>query len=225
MKHTQGFYVLLICLFLAACSEFISPDIEKKEVELISPVDSLFSPIDELTFWWEQEEDAEAFRLQLVTPDFSNPLILLDSLFDVTRLAVQLGEGRYSWRVRMENEDSQSKYSTRFFVIDLTPPLTPGALHPLDSVVLPWTGDVTFRWKSTDPPIDGDQFEVADSLYIYEVFGQQFLEIASYWLEAGDPKGQLVSVFSGPGAYAWRVVSIDKAGNRKAGKLFVFEMK
>ncbi|MEM9987359.1 MAG: hypothetical protein AAF804_19880 [Bacteroidota bacterium] len=164
MKHVLSQFVTFAAMAsfaLAAwsCTEFLSLDVSDQSLEIGGPSDSLFTSEDQLSFWWEAETEAEAYRFQLVNPSFSNPLTLFDTLLEDVRMDLLLSEGRYQWRLRAENTASQSPYQTYHLFVDLTAPDEPMSLFPLagDTVQLD-QAPLEFRWRATDSPLDGESY-------------------------------------------------------------------
>lgn len=123
-KTTSSFYVLTICMFLAInlyhCTEFLAPQATEEVLILNSPLDSLTTNQEIITFWWEENDKAEAYRVQVISPDFNNPLYLFDTLVQHTQFQKSFPDNNYSWRIRIENADSESSWQSRSFTIDST---------------------------------------------------------------------------------------------------------
>ncbi|MBB2145794.1 hypothetical protein GM921_09870 [Pedobacter sp. LMG 31464] len=113
--------VLLVVLALfmgSGCTEFIEPSLAKAEMRLLAPAEATESNSYQQTFWWQQQQDALWYRLQIVTPSFTRvEKLLLDTLVSADKFTYTLDPGSYQWRVRAENGSSQTPFSTQSFTI------------------------------------------------------------------------------------------------------------
>ncbi len=129
---------LTILLNLISCNDIIEPDLTKKTVVLVSPADGITSSIRNQTFIWEKIKETKEYRIQIASPNFTQiQALVLDSLVTSTRYAINLFPGSYQWRVRAENANSQSSYTTYSITIDSTSNLaniTVILLSPNDSL-------------------------------------------------------------------------------------------
>lgn len=115
---------LVFAIFFVGCKEFIEPSLEKKKVTLLAPANGAEGRIYDQTFWWEEVDDAVKYRLQVVTPNFDQPLrLVLDTLIERNRFNHSFTPGNFQWRVRAENGSSKSTYTTASFTIH------PGAIE------------------------------------------------------------------------------------------------
>ncbi|MGJ1421042.1 hypothetical protein ACR79T_15585 [Sphingobacterium spiritivorum] len=107
------FLIAAIALF-SSCADFIEYPLEKEQVALLGPVDN-FSTTDTLiTFWWDTHQDAKAYRLQIVSPDFDKVgSDVIDTLVAGDKARLSLKAGAYTWRVRPENNGSAGIYTYR----------------------------------------------------------------------------------------------------------------
>ncbi|MEL7535194.1 MAG: hypothetical protein AAFN10_28100 [Bacteroidota bacterium] len=221
MKYT----LYIFCLCLISCTEFLSPDISEEAIEINSPRDSLYANNTELTFWWEEAKDIENYRLQIVQPDFENPIVILDSLLADTRISLILGEGHYSWRIRGENESSDSPYQLYQFSLDQSAPEQASLLAPIEASTQS-KDDVLLRWDSQDQAIEGKIAAVSDSITVYnssdnELIVRQSREDQSWQIEAlmpSVPQGDSLKI-------CWWVRSQDPAGNASVSDTFSFYIK
>lgn len=210
-------------LLLASCSEFISPNVEKEQLVLNSPKDSLFTRQNEITFWWEENTKAEIYHLQMASPDMESPSSIKDTLTLKNTYLKFFEEGRYEWRIRMENNGSESIYQKRMFVIDNTPPISPEPINPLDSTYLDATNGLSLVWESLDYPIQDVSFPTKDSVYLYRVLGTELYPIAKKNISFSELKTWNISNYlEANKKYVWYVKTFDKAGNGKLSEGFRF---
>ena len=73
MKKLVSYSIILFCLciLLACTKDFIQKDIRKDLVNIIAPNDSLSTPNNLITFWWDELDGAETYNLQIVKPNFN----------------------------------------------------------------------------------------------------------------------------------------------------------
>ena len=178
-----------MCLLFTSCAEFLSQDVSEVFLVINSPRDSLFISDETITFWWETSRKVEAYRLQLLEGNPDNPYVLIDSLMLDNRLTVNLYEGRFSWKLRAENEGSESGFQERFFVIDTTAPLPASHLYPPDGSILNRDIDsLELRFISQDREISGIRYGVKDSVLLFKTSAQNNLLIERLNLEAAGEK-------------------------------------
>jgi hypothetical protein len=110
-SRPSGMIIGLI-LLLFSCKEFIEPSIDKRLVTLQAPSDAYSSPKYNVSFWWDEVEDALVYRLQIVSNSFSSPgSLIADTLVNRNTFSLNLDPGAYQWRVRAENGSSATTYS------------------------------------------------------------------------------------------------------------------
>lgn len=143
--------VLFVFSLLLGCAKWVSEDISKKEITLISPSPNQSDSIQNKTFKWEELKGADKYRLQIVTPRFDSVLNFEVDIKDTAlSYSLPLSPGKYEWRVRGENSDFESKWTTRNFFISSTASLSGQTI----SGISPITGTNsnilahTFKWNS-----------------------------------------------------------------------------
>lgn len=101
-------------LFLVSCKDFIEPSIEDEKVFINAPADSTQTSTYLQTFWWDEVEDALSYRVQIVTPGFSDASrLIMDTLVTNNKFIYTLDPGIYEWRIRGENGSSSTLYTTQ----------------------------------------------------------------------------------------------------------------
>lgn len=207
------------------CQEIFSTDITGREVSVNGPADSLFTSDELVQFWWEADPDIEKYELQLASPDFNTGILVFDTLLldNVTNIWFD-PDWAYTWRLRGVNEGSESDWTTGTFFVDQTAPNKATALS-MDGDTLAIGATDTLRWQARDLPLNdmAAAFEVRDSLYVSRVNDSTefVIQLAN---ALGDAQARLIGgadiPTSDPGDYWWRVVTIDRAGNRAESALF-----
>lgn len=110
--------VLAICMFCLSCKEFIEPSLQHGKMVLLAPSRDLETSNYLTTFWWETQEDALGYRLQVISTAFTDiQKLVLDTLIKSDKFIYTLDPGKYQWRVRAENGSSQTPYTTQSFTI------------------------------------------------------------------------------------------------------------
>ncbi|MGY5351892.1 hypothetical protein ACXGQW_04910 [Wenyingzhuangia sp. IMCC45533] len=89
---------------------------DNETVILFSPSDnSSLERQDTYNFSWEELNIATSYQIQIVTPDFSNPMQkVVDSTLSATDIDVELNPGTYQWRVRGSNNNNSFDYGNPF---------------------------------------------------------------------------------------------------------------
>lgn len=104
--------ITVLILLLFSCKEFIEPSIDKRSVTLQAPSDNYSSPKYNVSFWWDEVEDALGYRLQIVSNNFSSPGgLIADTVITKNTFSMNLDPGVYQWRVSAENGSSVTAYS------------------------------------------------------------------------------------------------------------------
>ena len=213
----------------ASCSEILSPDITDHELEVNSPGDSTFTSNSSVTFWWEDDVDIEQYEFRVTYGPIGSQSLVVDTTLLTNSFTRSLtSDQAYSWQVRGKNEGSVTPWVYRTIFIDET--------EPDKATATAWDGDTmisgnsaTLTWYSTDFPLGGVAYPVADSLLLYR--RNDSTTVGGKWyIEAGEAKefslsSTAPSPMNGPGTYYWKIVSIDKAGNRRASDLFRFSVQ
>lgn len=113
------FYILSFFLIIS-CDDIIEvPDISNETVSVLAPTDGVILTSTSVTFNWNAIENAENYRLQIATPTFAEAQqIVTDSLTSDLSFTTILEVGSYQWRVRAENSDYQTVYTSQSFTIE-----------------------------------------------------------------------------------------------------------
>lgn len=147
--HRAPLYLGLLATCLVACTDLLEKDLTGYGVVLLTPPDGHMTSSNVVVFRWEAVPRAEAYRLQLATPDLNGPVqFLADTLIPATSISLALLPGEYQWRVRGENPNSATAYYTRNLTVTeaaslegMTPVLgTPasGVATAMEPVILTW---------------------------------------------------------------------------------------
>lgn len=119
MNKVLSCFILLATVAMTGCNAFIEPSLKDETVQLISPPDNIVSQDYTQTFWWEKVEGASRYNLQIVSPSFDSVATLVaDTNLSSNKFTASLVPGNYQWRVRAENNGTESAYVTRSFEVD-----------------------------------------------------------------------------------------------------------
>ncbi len=178
-------------------------DLNSQNVALLSPEPDHFTNDEVVTFLWQHVTGAQEYRIQVASPDFSNSTFFaLDAATDDDFFIATLEEGSYQWRVRGENDNSITAYSSQRFTVDLTPPSAPTLVSPGygDTLDVP----VTLSWEVDPESIFDSLFIYSDSLVSPPIITEE-LSNTDYLFSDNSST-----------VYFWRLKSIDEAGNVSA---------
>jgi len=124
-------------------------------IEINSPKDSLLTNSFDVTFWWEEMFDAKQFHLQVVHPNFNAiEYFVLDTIISVESFTHTFEEkGEYSWRLRAENNSSETPYFTQMFTIDNTTDLVEHELLIVSPATNFASNETSLLFKWVDIPV------------------------------------------------------------------------
>ncbi len=220
--------ILALLLTFASCSEFLSPDITQKAIVLNSPADSLYTT-SSISFWWEKDPDIAQYQLRITKAAVGNLTLYVDTTLLTNAISYTFPQdAAYQWQLRGVNEGSVTAWTPRIFIIDHTAP-DKATASQLDGDTIAPGATALLQWYSTDLPIDGIAYPVSDSLLLYRK--NDSVTIGSRLYFGGSVPRSLPitatspSPLNGPGTYYWRVVTVDRAGNRKTSDQFHFTVQ
>lgn len=146
----------IICMLslvglLYSCTDIIEEEIDDEEIILLAPADLLRTKVIQHTFWWEEVEGANEYRLQMVSPHFDTiEKLVMDTVVSTNSFPYTMTPGRYQWRVRGENSNSATPFTTATLYIDSTLDISSQQielLSPLDGVSSNDDSQV-FEWQA-----------------------------------------------------------------------------
>lgn len=186
-----------------------SADLSQQAIQLLSPTDDLCTNSANIIFSWQPIPLADTYSLQIAGNSSFTSIIVDTRLTNELFAWDILDEGVYYWRVRAENETSNTftDWHQRAFTFDATSPAAPTSL-------LPVSGDTISIISGTDELSWQRANDVAsDSILIYNNTSLTTLLWSGNVNEAAiDLTSTSISFQSGED-YFWRVLSLDKAGN------------
>jgi len=112
--------LLTVFSLIYSCSDITEvEDISNESVLILAPTNNSILIQNDITFSWNAIEDSDNYRIQISTPNFENATqILVDSMVTATNLSKVLSVGDYEWRVRAENSEYKTQYTTQSFSIE-----------------------------------------------------------------------------------------------------------
>lgn len=97
----------------------VADDISSIALALIAPAAEAVIETQEVQFTWSSIAEADNYVFQVAYPDFVNPVQVVENQeLDQTSIEVTLENNGYQWRVKAMNQDSETAFSTRSFVVD-----------------------------------------------------------------------------------------------------------
>jgi len=113
-------FLILTFWFFISCDDIIEvEDISGSTISILAPVDGSLLTDTEVIFSWNTIQDAERYKLQIATPNFETATqIILDTTITTSNFIKTLDIGNYEWRIRAENSDYQTIYTTQSFTIE-----------------------------------------------------------------------------------------------------------
>lgn len=148
----RKYIIFMLCLMgvLHSCTDIFEEEIDDEEVILLAPSDLLRTKVIQHTFWWEEVEAANEYRFQMVSPHFDTiEKLVMDTLVTTNSFSYSMRPGRYQWRVRGENSNSATPYSTATLIIDSTLDISSQQIELLSPLNGKASNDVSqvFEWQ------------------------------------------------------------------------------
>lgn len=152
MKATKKLLFSLMCIYAFACTkDFIVKDIKNDTIVVLAPGNNLSTPNNSVTFWWEELDGAEKYKLQIVKPNFNAvQQLILDTNVIGDKFNCTLTPGTYQWRIKGVNNGGSSQYTTFNLIIDTTSNLSGQLVIPITPTSNYLTGgkSLSFSWNS-----------------------------------------------------------------------------
>jgi len=149
-----------ILIFMLSCTkDFIVKDIKNESLTINSPTDNLKTPINNVTFWWDELDGAEKYNIQIVKPNFSSMIqLIVDTTVTSTKFNKTLSPGIYQWRIKAINAGGSTAYFTRSLTIDTTSNLSLLTVNPISPInYLTSNKIINFSWS---PLTAADYYEI-----------------------------------------------------------------
>lgn len=212
--RTILFIGFITMLGIVSCKEFIELPVTEKKIYLNAPVDSLETNKYNLQFWWDFVDDATAYRLQVVNPNFANVSVLvLDTLIKNNKFAYTFAPDKYQWRVRAENGSSKGIYTTRNFTVYESSLRNQQVQQnsPLNGVITK-NAEILYSWQ----PLFGAKS------YTIEVDTNNFININQFVVRQSITQNQYIHKLPKSKTYQWRVRAENKSDTSKWSSTQIF---
>lgn len=189
-------------------------DLTNQTVQLISPSEGIYTQQTTPVFTWVNINAADYYQFELVDITNGNQIIHQETEINDTSFNLEFGiitqDGKYEWKVKALNEESESDFSTRIFYVDRTNPNQPQNILPENNTSATIGNEIEFEWSiSNDPGV-----VTSPITYTIEIStNQSFSNIIE---TSGTPTNDYQYTFTTAGDYYWRVKAIDLAGNISA---------
>ena len=109
---------ILLFLMIVGCEVLTIEDISNDVITATAPLNETVLAEGNINFLWEEIEDAEAYKIQIASPSFSEANeIVLDSLTTVLSITTTLEAGNYEWRVKAVNSEYETNYTVNEFTL------------------------------------------------------------------------------------------------------------
>lgn len=182
--------------------------IRLQQVQSISPGSQFVTNKDEVTYKWNALFGASRYRLQIDTNNFANDSVLF---FNSTTANLEFsvpfdGDNQYQWRVRAENDSTESRWSSiQRITFDKTPPSQVTLISPANNSAS--TRPVKLQWNAV---AGAKRYEIlvlkSDSTTVFSSSFPVLITSTTYAFNGGDLNDVLF----------WKVRALDEAGNRGA---------
>ncbi len=222
-KFMQKYYfnIILKCSFcliavitLNSCRDVFEKRLAGDEVTVIIPndQDTLYS--NTVHFKWEELDGADSYRLQIVSPEFSNiQTFNIDSLIEGDEIKIVLAPGQYQFKLRGENSAYESDYiKARSIYVDSVNDLTNQAVQLLDPVDNIYTNSMQlsyFGWQNL----------FSASYYVFQIRTGSNFESGSLIHEESNIYGinydfyQSSGIELGEGEYTWGIRAVNETSS------------
>lgn len=181
-------------------------DLARQQILLVSPAKNAASRKAMANLKWEKIYSATQYHIELRQNDWNGEVVAgpLVTVYDT--ISVALPEGYYTWGVKAINDISETQYSIRNFIVDMTAPDTPLLTSPASGEK--FTGlPIQLNWER--PNNDGSI--ITDSVYV-STDSADFLGNIKESLKTSNTVHNIS--YTDKGNYYWRIISVDAAGNK-----------
>ena len=120
MKLLKMAFTLIIgACFYYGCDDILAEDISEDEVSIIAPVDGSILSDPEVNFSWNYLDDATAYHLQVVYPDFVQAQkLVLDTVVTKNNFTETMVFGEYEWRLKGVNDQYETFWVYKKFTLE-----------------------------------------------------------------------------------------------------------
>ncbi|MGE0567528.1 MAG: hypothetical protein AB7O73_06225, partial [Bacteroidia bacterium] len=191
------FYLFGIVLY-SCRKDFIVEDIKDKSITVIAPANNLTTTNNQVTFWWEELDGAEKYKIQVVKPSFTSVTqIIADTSLSGTKFSLSLQPGSYQWRIQATNAGGSTDFQTYNLIVDTTSNLSGLTVSTIDPVANYLTGNlrVEFSWNEINA---ADKYQIILLNSGNGTIKDTTTTLTTYTYN-----------FSSQGAYSWKVRALN----------------
>ncbi len=144
-------FIGVLILLFACQKDFIVKDITGKTLVVNAPANNTVTPINAVTFWWEELDGAEKYNIQVVKPNFTAiQQLIADTNVTGNKLTLSLSPGIYQWRIKATNNGGSTAYQVFNLKIDSTSDLSTQLVVSTapSSGIVTASKTFTFSWNS-----------------------------------------------------------------------------
>lgn len=183
-------------------------DVANATVELIQPLDNVFSNASKVSFSWSPVAIADDYRFDLRKGSVNGELVV-SQILSATNFTYTIEEnGTYFWGVQANKQfQNSSDFSFNKFSLDTISPNQPQLISPrTDSMVTSFP--LSFNWSKSQEFLFSPEH---DSLSVWEKIGEDTLLVNRYKISTAN-SFSLDTIYNGD--FIWGVQSFDAANNK-----------
>ena len=120
MSINKNVLLCFVFTLVFCCSEIVRvQDISEDFVNILAPTNNAILNTTDVSFNWENVEEAEEYNIQIASPNFSEAIqIVVDTTLTSSSLSKTLFIGNFQWRVKALNSSYETNYTTNSFTIE-----------------------------------------------------------------------------------------------------------
>ncbi len=201
-------FSIAIAIYVTSCTDIVSTNLSRSSITILAPANNFVSQNYTQQFWWEEVEGADKYNLQIVKPSFAaGQQLIVDTTVNGNKYLQTLQPGAYQWRVRAQNNTSNTDYVTYNLTIDST-------LNLSNQLVLLNTPTDNFYADSLSQTFSWFAMPNATE-YIFRVLTQSGIQIGN---SLSTPTTAISYTFPGEGTYKWRVSALNSQSSSPAAE-------
>lgn len=199
-------FSIALAMYVTSCTDIVSTNLSRSFITILAPANNFVSQNYTQQFWWQEVEGADNYNLQIVKPSFAaGQQLIVDTTISGNRYSQTLQPGTYQWRVRAQNNTSNTDYVTYNLTIDST-------LNLSNQLVLLNTPTDNFYADTLSQ--DFSWFAMPNATeYIFRILTPSGVQIGN---SLSTPTTAISYTFPGEGTYKWRVSALNSQSSSPA---------
>ena len=183
-------------------------DVANVSVELVQPLDNVFSNASKVSFSWSAVAIADDYRFDLRKGSINGELVL-SQILNATNFTYTIEEnGTYFWGVQANKQfQNSSDFSFNTLKLDTIKPKQPQLISPQTNSMIT-SFPLSFNWSKSQEFLFSPEH---DSLSVWEKIGEDTLLVNRYKISTGY-SFSLDTIHNGD--FIWGVQSYDAANNK-----------